>query len=411
MGQRGTGYSFMLVFAILLTMTSCNDSSLQEADRSVQSISIPPYSDKETAEKTNTSDASELESKETDIPGGRSDPKKAFEEFDLSFAEDYLQAAYGKKTVNVYSAKYAALADSWGEDWFVFGFREIKDWCTGVPISANGYDYYNLDRTISRENIENVQFVRLNELDGYDEIARRLGISENVQVPCWTYAIDVFPQEYASLDYFAAPTDLETLQYAHVSAQYVDDLPVYGSDIGIGYGYATYEWTGVIGPSRLADTGILDSERINPNQTCLFSLERARYDITGTVQSDVSIVDPEECLDGIHKALLYDPESSTNSELKDIFGKNIEVYCAELVYAVFDPSPRNADESEEDKKSHDLYLIPVWEIYYIITDLNNEQILFDGKIMINAVTGDSLYSDTYGPEENEDLYPEIHLQI
>lgn len=411
MGKRETGYSYILAFAVLLTMTSCKDSSSQEAGRSVQSKSIVPYSEQEVTEKTDTSEISELESKETDIPGGSSDPKRAFEDFELSFADDYLKADYGKKTVNVYSAKYAALSDSWGEDWFVFGFREIKDWCTGVPISADGYEYFTLDRTISRKNVENIQFVRLNELEGYDEISGRLGISEYVQVPCWTYTIGNFPQEYASLEYFTAPTDLKTLQYAHISAQFIDDLPVYGSDMGIGYGYATYEWTGVIEPSRLADTGIMDSERINPSQTCLFSLERARYDVTGTVQSDVAISDPEECLDGIHEALLYDPESSTNSELQDIFGKNIEIYCAELTYAAFDPSPRNPDESEEDKKLHDLYLVPVWEIYYIITDPNNVQILFDGKIMINAVTGRSLYSDTYGPNENTNLYPELLRQI
>ena len=78
----------------------------------------------------------------------------------------------------------------------------------------------------------------------------------------------------------------------------------------------------------------------------------------------------------------------------------------ELSYVVLDPEPLEYDDP--DLASHELTLVPVWEVYVTVTDPENEQLLQTRKLMINAVTGESLYSDKYGPNENEELYPHMH---
>lgn len=410
---KGLAKGTICIFiVIVLLVSSCSNTTEQKHSRSIRTSSFEPLSETET----NSEDSNSYEGTgNTDSleQTNESETSSIAEEYDfeLMFSNDFQKMDYGKTVVNVYKAKYATMSDSWSEDWFVYGFGEIKDWCLGIPITINGVDFYLPDKEISRSNIKSIRFIKLRDLEGYDEILERTGIKDDAFIPCWTYIIEDFPQEFGQLSYFKAPTNLETLQYAYISAQFVDNLPVYGRDRGIGFGCATYEWPGVVPPSRLADSGIIDSDRINPTQTCLFTMERGRYSITETLQSSVPLVPPEECLDEIKEALTYEPDSPTDSSLRYIWGKKVEVYCAELTYVVLDTSPRNDDESEEDRKHHELYLIPVWELYYIITDPANDQTLFNGQTMINAVTGESLYSEAYGPDENSFLYPDLLSQI
>ena len=134
---------------------------------------------------------------------------------------------------------------------------------------------------------------------------------------------------------------------------------------------------------------------------------------------NMAIADPMTCLDEIKKALMYDPCAVTQvsadkklEPLKHIWGKNVSVYCMELSYVALDSTPRYYDkngqrESDADRINHDLTLIPVWEVYYYITNPQNVTTVADGMIMINAITGKTLYSNTYGPNENTFLYPEL----
>lgn len=406
----------IVVLILVLFATSCSDFSEQEASRSIRSSSI--ITTKEDAQVE--SDASfSTDSSSISVSESVSENEK---DFCVEYSDALLIVDYGKESANVYHAQYAPLADSWGDDWMVYGFVEIQDWCRGCPITIDGGDYYVLDRQTAIMNIKNVHVKSLEDIAEGEEIARRMNLDPSSSILCWSYSINDFPsKEFEALDYFCAPVDLEQIQYTRISAQYIDGIPVYGTTSG--YKLYTYEWPGVIKGSRLADTGVKDGYHINPSQTCILDIERAKYSKTETVESDMAIVPPESCLEEIKKALMYDPSAvlqtsvdRSKEELLDIWGKTVEVYCMELSYVALDSNPRLCDENgynepEEDRMKHELTLVPVWEVYYIITNPKNETTVADGKVMINAITGQSLYSNQYGPNQNKDLYPELELSV
>ena len=83
----------------------------------------------------------------------------------------------------------------------------------------------------------------------------------------------------------------------------------------------------------------------------------------------------------------------------------------ELSYAALDPTPRLEPGDADFENNHSetiLTLVPVWEVYYTITDPNNDSVVGNGMVMINAITGESLFSDEYGYQQNEKLFPHLH---
>jgi hypothetical protein len=108
-------------------------------------------------------------------------------------------------------------------------------------------------------------------------------------------------------------------------------------------------------------------------------------------------------LEEIRKALLYEPQSILFSHIF-IWDESIEIYCIELTYIALDTCPRDADEADDSKRQHPVYLVPVWQVYYIASNPETNKIVVDGTLVINAVTGESLYSDEFGPD-NAELYP------
>lgn len=403
--------SFLLLIAML---SSCADSSAQDVSRSVKSSSITPYSSESVIESSEAF-SSEVESSETSEPRWR-DQKPSEFEFNLSFSENMLKVDYGKTSVNVYRAQYAEMLDNWGEEWSEWGASVIYDWCIGLDQSIWGGEegtkalFFSPDPSTSIYNAHNVHEVKLNELDDFELVTEKTGIDPDTDVLCWTFDIKGFPKEFGEESFFVTPTDMTTVKYMRVANQYLDNLPVYGeSKFFFG---CTYEWGGVIEPSRATDGESVfhnGPTRINPSHTCIFQLKEEMYTVGETVLTDLSITAPELCLDGIKEALLYDPCAAIgNDEIGDVWGKDIEVYCMELAYAAVDSTPRNYDESKEEHLLHKLYLVPVWEVYYTIHDPVSNKINC-GMVIINAVTGESLFSDKYGPEENTELYPDLLL--
>jgi len=261
------------------------------------------------------------------------------------------------------------------------------------------------DYDVSYRNIQNVSIVTLSEIDGFEEISKKLDIDSESQILCWSYDIKNFPRQFAELAFFEAPIDMQTIRYARICAQYIDGLPVSGG--AANFGCCTYEWNGVIEPSRVADRGIEDSERINPSYSHILSLQRAKYEMTDKILSDLPIVDPLTCLDEIKQALLYNPCAVIgNDNILDIWEKEIEVYCMELTYVPLDPHPLSYDESEENRLLHELYIVPVWEVYYTISD-PTKTFVCNGCLMLNATTGKSLFSENYGHDTNLTLFPDL----
>jgi len=402
-------YSFLLS---ILLLTSCADSSAQDISRSVKSTSIIPASLDPIVE-----DSEEIPSKtemgDIDEPSSGNQKPGQFD-FTLSFSENLLKVDYGKSSVNVYQARYAIMTDNWGEDWSEWGASIIYEWCIGMNLSICDGEtkdmHFSPDPMTSIHNAQNVRVAKLNDFDDCKLIAERMEIDPDTDMLFWTFDVKDFPKEYKEEEYFVAPTDLTTVKFMRVPTQYVDGLPAYGkSQYFFG---CTYEWKEVIEPSRSTDGESVFHYgpcRINPSHTCIFELQEEQFSVGETLLSDMPIIDAELCLDEIKEALLYDPCATMgNSEIEDIWGKNIEVYCVELAYAALDSTPRKYDESEEEHLLHKLYLVPVWEVYYTIDDPVSGKVAC-GMVIINAVTGESFFSDRYGPEENTELYPDLLL--
>ena len=401
----------MLISVLLLSqiMTSCSDSTEQEASRSIRSSTIVNYSENNT-EQVIVTDSSSIVSKETTEPtwgGGPADKPKEFI-INLSFSENLKVFDYGKRTVNVYQARHDIPSDSWGNEWCEYGYGEIKEWCEGNPVSIDGVEWFYPSREVSLENIRRVTAIELNEIEGWEEIASRTGMQAEDTILCWEYDVFEFPQFFNELPYFIASTDVNEIRYARISTQYVDNLPIYGTASCHG-DYCTFEWEGVIESARIAVERTPDSQRINPNHTCIFEIYRDKYRIEKTLRKDIPVVDPQTCLAEIETAIKYNPLAiSGGIGILDIWEKDIEVYCMELTYVALESNPREFDEPEESIKLHDVYLVPAWEVYYVISDPQTKEMSCE-KVLINAATGKSLYSDSFGPGENTELYPDLLL--
>ena len=400
----------ILLFVLLLLPAACSTkigiSTSQQSSSAVIVTERTTFSDNVTQSQS-TKEVYDTSTKEW---GGDISHKPSDFDFNISFCENCLIVDYGKKSVNVYKGGYLSLTDSWGKDWFTWGFGKILFWCTGWDLSI--WDE-KTDRDIeycpkyvtSLENIKRVRLIPISEIDGHERIVQKQGIEDDTEVLCWTYDIVDFPKEFDTLSYFHAPTDLKTIDYSRISAQYIDGLPAYGE--AMYFGCSTFAWDGVIRPSRPADQGIDDPERINPSQTCIIQLKRARYSVNDTLLSDQQVINPRTCLDEIKNSLMYNPCAMMgHSDMLDIWEKDIEVYCMELVYVALDPNPLIGDESDESHQSHELYLVPAWEVYYSISDSRTEKVS-SGMLLINAVTGKSFFSDQYGHDKNTDLYPDL----
>ena len=89
-----------------------------------------------------------------------------------------------------------------------------------------------------------------------------------------------------------------------------------------------------------------------------------------------------------------------------IWETDVVVCCMKLLYTVLDFSPM-ALETDDHLKEHELSIVPVWFVYYTATNSKtaDENIVYNGTVMLNAVIRESIYSEMYGPEENEYLYP------
>ena len=393
------------------TLTSCADSAAQEVSRTMHSETIIAYSEYDSNVQNEMEISDEVKEETSPSWGGGPSHKPKEFAFNLVLGEDLLIVDYGKSAANVYQAEYSEDRPFWGEEWYEAIFFEIQEWCIGIPVmysssADNGVNNFAVqDHKTSLQNLRSVELITIDSIDEYEEVVRRQGIKSNSKVLCWTFAIKDFPTQIADYNGVEAPADLDTIKYMRVCPQYVDDLPVYGKCTFCGVD--TFEWPGVMGPSCSAYEGNTEIVRVNPSYTCMFDIERRTYSIKATVQSNISIVDPTTCVEEIEKALRYDPcavaAHSADPQKEDmyhIWEKDVEVYCMELAYAAFDTSYPKRDATEEELRQHDLFLIPVWEVYYVVTNPDNELTISSGLVMINALTGESLFSDEYGPFEN-----------
>ena len=387
---------------LIISLTSCGKTKPHEVSHSVQYSDIIISGNNESSVENETSE-SQISSDNDFIP-----------DFRLSFKKDMLVEDYGKTTVNLYHAKYPLFDETWTEDgWIVSGIGEVCDWCKGLPLILNIHEdqqsakYCALKKEIIIGNMSSVRTIPISCLADYQELIANTSVDSSTDMICWTYTFGDFPwNSYENEEWFQVPSDIEKVDYVLINSQYIDGVPIQNRPCGV-LG-AVYEWNGVIKPSR--QVANQSSIMVNPSRTCVYDIGYSQYSVSEAFEKDLVIKNPSECLNGIGKALSYAPKyvartsaDKSKQDLLSISGTDVEVYCMELSYAVMDPNPVDY----ENRQSHELTLVPVWKVYYTVTnsDRANPDIVFCGEVFINAVTGESLYSETYGPEENEYLFP------
>ena len=419
--KRGRRFAF---FPILLLLASCGKSDPQEVSRFTVAMDISVTEDAIFSSEHEVSADSSLCDEETSLPSWGGGPNQKPEEFDfeLSFSDDLVIVDYGKTKANVYHARYAKSPDAWiDEDWNLGGIELISEWCTGRPTcvgeDSEGIqrEFLVLDKDHIFENLHSAHTICLRDLDGFADIAEHLDISTDSELLAWNYTLYNLPRDYyREEDWYELPDDLQDILYIRLSTQYVDNLPIYADTTSL---YSnTFEWEGVIEPSRMPNYDVFMNRGgilVNPSRTCMLVYDRRKYTVQEAFLQEENIIPPRNCLSGIKDALSYDPcadnrpaSDDTKEPLYHIWEKDVEVYCMELAYAVLDPCP--LIEDDPSLAEHELSLVPVWEVYYTITDPMNDEMVSNGRVMINAVTGESLYSKRWGMDENEYLYPNVH---
>ncbi|MCR5057285.1 MAG: hypothetical protein K6A81_01525 [Clostridiales bacterium] len=433
--------SLTLALCIMLSTAACGQKKegSEETGRSLQGSDITPITEEPGSDAStngsgqdpaNTGDDSgnttsdSAESTKEPTWGGAPWNKPSTFDFTLKYSDDLKIVDYGKSTVNVYHANYNIGKEPtrWEDDgsWEYNGTNDIITWCQGGRIYDpwDSFKWSRLDRENALANIHSVESVSLSSLPNGDEVAQKLQLPSDTQVLCWTYEVYDFPWEYYDdAEWVTIPRDLQTTKLVKLDSQYVDGLPLYGGRTYCS-GEHTFEWDGVIRPSRLRSDIIpyyYQGVYHKADAACTYTFSTNTYTITDKVLEDQPVVDPTTCLDAIRKALLYDPSfggaipRDEDPFLIHIWETDIEVYMMELTYVVLDPEPlEDGVDGDPTLGSHELTLVPVWEVYFTVADQKDERLLEERTLMINAVTGESLYSETYGPNENEALYPHLH---
>ncbi len=409
----------VIFLVIVILLTACSSTKEQVASRSVRSSSILVSSESSDEQSGSLDNPYSIEK----IP---STSKQIEFDSNISFSDHFLVVDYGKSRVNVYQAIYAQPAALWKDTWLnTWPVLDMWRWASGdvtsLYLEENDSSMVLVqDHDTSISNLQNVHVATLNEINDHEEIEKRMGINHDSSFLCWTFEVKDFPVElFEKLHpYPVNSVDVNSykcIKFARIGAQYIDGLPVYADDRDT-RSCITYEWPGTIKPSRIAYyKGESEAMRIAPSQPFVIELDKGRYTITRALKTNQVVVLPDTCLDEIKRSLAYRPQTNgrlsndpSKPDLLDIWNKDIELYCAELSFVALDSCPRDYDEKEESLLAHEIALVPVWEFYYTISNPDNLSTVEHGTVLINAVTGKSLYSEHYGADENKELYPELN---
>ncbi|MBO4688142.1 MAG: hypothetical protein J5636_06470 [Clostridiales bacterium] len=300
---------------------------------------------------------------------------------------------YGKSTVNVYQARYEdSLENQNAEEW------QFKK--NSYPVFIDECQGYHspLSKIEVLANFNNVGVQSISELNA-ETVAENLGIDSNNMALCWTY-------KTGSISGVG-----EEIQYVPLSSQYIESIPI-RRDFNIS---PVYEWSEDIALSRQCNydpTRNWQGCYIDTDQTTFLFVLEERFSIGEIIHENQPVRPAEECLPEIKKAIIYNNFSHRSGatdpnkmDLYTVWETDVVVYCMELAYTVLDSTP--LEWYDPHLETHELTIVPVWNVYYTATNSKtaDENIVYGGTVMLNAVTGESIYSEMYGPEESEYLYP------
>ena len=145
-----------------------------------------------------------------------------------------------------------------------------------------------------------------------------------------------------------------------------------------------YEYGGVVGPT-VGSSLIMGSSTYARNGNTVIAMYRAKeFSIKSIVEENLPVKPIPECIQGVKDALSYYPFDLDN----------VQFYAAELVYEPL--SDFNIEARDFDENGH-TYLVPVWHVYYIATEM--DMLSGTGFVSINAITGEALYSSEYSYQD------------
>lgn len=393
---------------MMIVLSSCGRSAPQEESRYTRSEDIVVSSDavlQENETELLENDYDYSESSDTNDPDSwlyrvsdperyRGEPYEPHEyDFSLSFRDDMLVVNYGKSTVNVYQARYEESLESQNVEEWQFKMNSYPDFID----ECQGY-HSPLSRNEVLANFNNVGILSFSELNA-ETLAEKLGIDSNNMALCWTY-------KTGSILGVG-----EEIQYVPLSSQYIESIPI-RRDFNIS---PVYEWSEDISLSRQCNydpTRNWQGCYIDTDQTTFLFVIEERFSIGEIIHENLSVRPAEECLPEIKKAIIYNSFSHRSAatdpnkmDLYTVWETDVVVYCMELAYTVLDSTP--LEWYDPHLETHELTIVPVWNVYYTATNSKtaDENIVYGGTVMLNAVTGESIYSEMYGPEESEYLYP------
>ncbi len=395
---------------MMIVLSSCGQSAPQEESRYtrsedivVSSDAVLPENETELLENgydySDSSDTNDPDSwlyRVSDPERYRGTPYQPREyDFSLSFKDDLLVVDYGQRTVNVYKASY-----TYAPECQVSGTWQFKMYYwPGLIDTCQGLGILKKDKVLN--NFLNVRKISLSEIEDSESIAESLGIDGNSEILCWTY------------DTGGITGVNEKIQFIPLSSQYIDNLPIRRE----GNYFPVYEWSDEIPLSRYTD---FDQDLdwsgcfIDSSETNYIYVRMQKYEVETPIYEDLTVYPAEECLSEIKNAIIYNNFSHQKKAtdpnkmaLYTVWETDVVVYCMELAYTVMDPMPLENRGTDSTHYAHELTIVPVWNVYYIATNSrkSDEDIVYGGMVMLNAVTGESIYSEMYGPEENDYLYP------
>ena len=287
---------------------------------------------------------------------------------------------------------------NWSMGWFFgspFNYTTDDSSNRGQKTDSTHDTFYQPPADIVEKTTSTIHTIKASSLEHLDEFPSYQGrgkLQSDWSVVCLDLDCNSFPEETGYL-----PKEYDTLHLIGIASDYIDGIPVGGTMdiIAPHIGDYVYEYDLIDGPT-IGGALILGKPMYSRNKDVVVGIKNAKnFDVTRPVRSNLVVKPIDECLSGIQKASDYDT-------MKSGFYKDTKYYAAELAYMPISDYDVNAYDYAVDGHT---YLIPVWQVYYKGDFMGMG--IGTGCIVIDAVTGESIYSTEYSYQDKRIFGSEI----
>ena len=418
----------LLALLLILCLVGCSKN--QTSSRQLESSAI--VSGDSTADISSSSVESTLQSVDSATVSSTesSDPSRIDDTLPIYISDKFTVLDHDKSTASVYKVNLNYPTKEWeGNDTWTRSYISLA-WCYGRtyysapeewPDDPSEMDNYittcsSLSFSKAKNNILNFERSSVGKIPGVEKIPSSV-IDLSSDESIFAYNMDLYDYpwdvEFSSTKKLKIPQ--ATVYYI---SSCVDGIPCgitsesYSGQYGIGLTsseYPTYEWEGVVKPAHyIAPDHILQYT----NGETIIYLDDTIHKIKEILVDQGKIVPVEDCFESIPDAINYD--------MKRIAGVSYEVYSAELRYIRLREHPHaqmiSSGERLIYKEDEEFILVPVWEFSILVKRVDalkedsskaKTSDMYRYTVYINALTGESMYSKTHGPAD-EEYYPFLY---